>query len=93
VLGLFATTSRRYAHRHVRVGDTTRSAERHLHRRALAGCEEGFYLNAAHTWLDVSVNGGRAVPAGQGVMHVAGGHVGALVLHSRSYDPGIFDCL
>lgn len=74
----------------VRVGTTTARAERRLHRRLISGCEENFYLGSGTVSLTVADSGGHAVKPDR---HVVGGHVSALVLHSRRHDVGFFDCL
>jgi hypothetical protein len=83
----FYTSSSRYlAEDGVRVGMATATAERLLHRRVVVGCEANLSIGSS---LTVAFAGGRRGQDG----HLEGGHVYAFVLHSRTHDLGIFDCL
>jgi hypothetical protein len=93
-LGDLYTSSARYTERHgVRIGMRSADAERLLHRRLYAGCEEDIYLGTPAASLTIAFGGGviRKDPASSG-LHVIGGHVFAFVLHGR-HDVGVFDCL
>lgn len=84
----FSTTSPRYvAENGVRIGMSTAAAERLLHRRVFVGCEAN--LSIGNLPLTIAFAGGRRGADG----HLVGGYVAAFVLHSRSRDLGIFDCL
>jgi len=89
-LETFFTGDPRYAETHgTRVGTATAVAERLLHKRLLVGCEENLYFTSTRAYLTIAFAGGRyRLPS----RHVVGGHVVALVLHSRRSDPGVFDC-
>jgi hypothetical protein len=90
----FFTSDSHYVEAHgVGIGMPTRSAERLLHRRLFAGCEDNFYLpSATHRTLTIAFTGG-VVRRPRRSLHVVGGHVFALVLHSRLRDANVFDCL
>jgi hypothetical protein len=86
----FFTGAAGYVESHgVRVGMATATAERLLHKRLLAGCDEDIYLSSPTADLTVAFAGGR-VPLPK--RHVVGGHVSALVLHSKHDQSGVFDC-
>jgi hypothetical protein len=89
-LEAFFTGAASYSESHgVRIGMTTAVAERLLHKRLLAGCNEDIYLSSSTAYLTVAFSGGRIrLPS----RHVVGGHVFALVLHSTHDDSGVFDC-
>jgi hypothetical protein len=90
----FFTSDSRYVEAHgVGIGMPTRRAERLLHRRLFAGCEDNFYLpSATHRTLTIAFIGG-VVRRPRRSLHVVGGHVFAFVLHSRLHDANVFDCL
>ena len=96
-LATFFTSSTRYRTvRGIRVGTATRRVERRLHRRVLAGCAEGAYLSSPAARLTIGVRGGHTRQEHHGentVLHVVGGRVYALALHSTTQDLGVFDCL
>jgi hypothetical protein len=82
----FYTSSSRYqAEKGVRIGMSTAGAQRLLHRRVFVGCESNVYIGS----LTIAFDGGQRAADG----HLVGGHVYAFVLHSRSHDLGLFDCL
>ena len=93
-LANFFTSDSRYVEAHgVGIGMPTRRAERLLHRRLFAGCEDNFYLpSATHRTLTIAFTGG-VVRRPRRSLHVVGGHVFAFVLHSRLHDANVFDCL
>jgi hypothetical protein len=94
-LGDLYTSSARYTEGHgVRIGMRSAEAERLLHRRLYAGCEENIYLGTPAASLTVAFGGGviRKEPASSG-LHVIGSHVFAFVLHGPRSDVGVFDCL
>jgi hypothetical protein len=94
-LGDLYTSSGRYTEGHgIRIGMRTADAERLLHRRLYAGCEENIYLGSRAADLTIAFGGGviRKEPASSG-LHVIGGHVFAFVLHGPRNDVGVFDCL
>ena len=86
----FTSTKNFVTNTGVRVGTTTARAERRLGKRLISGCGESFYLGSGPASLTVADSGGHAVQPDQ---HVVGGHIAALVLHSRRHDAGFFDCL
>ena len=69
-------------------------AERLLHRRLYSGCEEDIHLGSPTATLTIAFLGGvaRKEPASS-ALHVTGGRVYALVLHSHTEDVGVFDCM
>lgn len=89
-LDAFFTGDPRYSEGHgVRAGTATAVAERLLHERLLAGCEENLYFSGPTAYLTIVFTGGRfRIPS----RHVVGGRVTAIVLHSRHNNPGVFDC-
>lgn len=86
----FTSTKNFVTNTGVRVGTTTARAERRLGKRLISGCGESFYLGSSPAMLIVADSGGHGVQPDQ---HVVGGHIAALVLHSRRHDVGFFDCL
>jgi hypothetical protein len=94
-LGDLYTSSARYTEGHgVRIGMGSADAERLLHRRLYAGCEEDIHLGSlGGVMLTIAFGGGviRKEPASS-ALHVVGGRVFAFVLHGRN-DVGVFDCL
>jgi hypothetical protein len=89
----FFTTDSRYSEAHgIRIGMATAVAERILHKRLTEGCSTNFYLDSPKDrTLTIAFTGGLADLRKS--LHVTGGHVYALVLHSRLRDAGVFDCL
>ena len=71
----------------VRIGMPTATAERLLHRRVFVGCEATVSIGKLP--LTIAFADGHRGPDGR----LVGGHVYAFVLHSRSHDLGVFDCL
>jgi hypothetical protein len=94
-LGTFFTSSSRYSEAHgVRIGMKTAVAERLLHKRVYAGCEDDLYFRSRTAALTIAFTGGvtHKIPGSSG-LHLVGGHVYAFVLHSPRSDVGVFDCL
>jgi hypothetical protein len=92
-LGLFYTTQSRYVERHgVHVGMATGTAERLLRRRVVPGCIDAIELKRPGRTpvLRLVFDGGTITHAR--LPRLRGGHVAALVLHSATHDPGVFEC-
>jgi hypothetical protein len=92
-LGLFYTTQSRYVERHgVHVGMATGKAERLLHRRVIPGCIDAIELTrpGRKPLLRFIFDGGTITHTR--LPHLRGGQVAALVLHSATHDPGVFEC-
>jgi hypothetical protein len=100
-LELFFTTTDRYAERHgIHVGTPTAVAERALHERVYVGCDAFLFVRTKSAFLVTQFGGGKTVRsvdviAGrrQHTLHLVGGHVGFLVVHSRLRNPGVLDCI
>ncbi len=90
-LETFYTSERRFIEAHrVLVGMPTAVASRLLHTPVFVGCGEGVYLSSKRAMLTIEFSGG--VQRGP-KLHIVGGRVAELVLHSRRRDAGVFDCL
>ena len=90
-LETFYTSERRFIEAHrVLVGMPTAIASRLLHSPVYSGCGEGVYLSSKRAMLTIEFSGG--VQRGP-KLHIVGGRVAELVLHSRRRDAGVFDCL
>jgi len=94
-LGDVFTSSPRYALEiGVHVGTPTAAAERRLHRLAYQGCSETLYAGTSTMSLTAVIAGGVPHRVASGGLHLVGGHVAALVLHSKTQSVGTaaFDC-
>ena len=90
-LETFYTSERRFIEGHrVRVGMPTAVASRLLHSPVYSGCGEGVFLSSKRASLTIEFAGG--VQHGPR-LHIVGGRVAELVLHSRRRDAAVFDCL
>jgi hypothetical protein len=93
-LGAVFTSSDRFVEAHgVRIGMPTRRADRLLHRRAQVGCSEDIRLGSRNAALTIAFTGGRAKIEHGAATDLIGGRVELFVLHSRSDDVGVWDCL
>jgi len=100
-LELFFTTDDRYAERHnIRVGTPTAVAERALHERVFVGCDALLFVKTKTAFLVTRFEGGKTVRsvdvrAGRRHhdLHLVGGQVGFLVVHSQRHNPGVLDCI
>jgi hypothetical protein len=99
-LGNFFTASSRFVESHgVRIGMRSQHAERLLHKRLTAGCEENLYFENRSAMLTVAFAGGvthlERLPGSnlKAAGHVTGAHVFSFTLHGRKSEVGIFDCL
>jgi hypothetical protein len=70
----------------------TGTAERLLRRRVVPGCIDAIELNRPGRTpvLRLVFDGGTITHAR--LPRLRGGHVAALVLHSATHDPGVFEC-
>lgn len=92
-LALVYTEDDRFADVHdVHVGTPTAVAERLLHRRTFVGCYDGLRFDAKTGFLVMWFQGGKDV-ARRGSLHLVGGHVAFLVVHSQRRNPGVLDCI
>jgi hypothetical protein len=92
---LFYTQDARYSNlRGVHVGTTTATAETLMHRLAIGGCLDGLRVGTKTGFLFLAFNGGhRRVHSQPYYLHVVGGHVGFIVVHSQRLNPGVLDCI
>jgi hypothetical protein len=91
-LGTFFTSMRGFRDaRGVSVGMRTAKADRLEGKKALGGCGAGIFVKTSAGTYHVIVTGGHTHRRGNELV-VRGGRVGALVLHSRTDDVGVFDC-
>jgi hypothetical protein len=94
-LGDLFTSSARYGLAvGIRVGTPTAIAERRLRRLAYEGCSTTIYAGTKAIPLTAVIAGGVPHPLANGGLHLVGGHVAALVLHSGTESVGTraFDC-
>jgi hypothetical protein len=91
-LGTFFTSMPGFRDAHgVFVGMRTAKADRLEGKKAIGGCGEGIFTTTPSGTYHVVIAGGHTHPRGNELV-VRGGRVGALVLHSRTDDVGVFDC-
>ncbi|HEX4304853.1 MAG TPA: hypothetical protein VHZ54_02345 [Solirubrobacterales bacterium] len=91
-LGTFFTSMPTFRDNHgVFVGMRTAKADRLEGKKAVEGCLEGIAISSPSATFHVIITGGHARRRGNELV-VRGGRVGALVLHGRSDDVGVFDC-
>jgi hypothetical protein len=69
----------------------TAKADRLEGKKALGGCLEGIAIQSPSAIYHVIITGGHTHLRGNELV-VRGGRVGALVLHSRRNEVGVFDC-
>lgn len=90
-LALLYTSEARYVDAHgVHVGMTTADVERRLHELVRVGCgaflrfetKTGFLVE----WFDGGTTSKRS-------LHLTGGRVGFIVVHSQRLNPGVLDCV
>jgi hypothetical protein len=92
MLGTFFTSMPGFRDvRGVGVGMRTAKADHLEGAKALGGCLAGILLKTPKGTYHVIITGGHTHPHGNELV-VSGGRVGALVLHSRTNDVGVFDC-
>jgi hypothetical protein len=92
-LALLYTGDDRFAEVHgVHTGTPTAVAERLLHQRPFVGCFDGLRFETKTGFLVLWFDGGKDVESG-GRLHLAGGRVGFLVVHSQHLNPGVLDCI
>jgi hypothetical protein len=91
-LGTFFTSMPGFRDAHgVFVGMRTAKADRLEGKKATGGCGQGIFTTTPSGTYHVVISGGHTHPRGNELV-VRGGRVGALVLHSRRNDVGVFDC-
>jgi hypothetical protein len=91
-IGTFFTSEPSFRDAHgVSVGMRTAKAARLEHAPALSGCLQGIGVSGSRATLHIIISGGHSHRSGNR-LSVRGGRVGALVLHSRTNDVGVFDC-
>jgi hypothetical protein len=80
--------------RGVHVGTTTAAAETLMHRLAISGCLAGLRVGTKTGFLFLEFTGGHGrVHRHPYYVHVVGGHVGFMVVHSKRLNPGVLDCI
>jgi hypothetical protein len=92
---LFYTEDAHYSNlRGVHVGMSTAAAETRMHRLAISGCLDGLRVGTRTGFLFLVFNGGhRRVHRSPYYVHVVGGRVGFMVVHSQRLNPGVLDCI
>jgi hypothetical protein len=91
-LGTFFTSLPSFRDAHgVTVGMRTAKAGRLEGVQASAGCLAGIGVSTPKALLHVVISGGHIHQHGNKLL-LRGGRVGALVLHGRRHDVGVFDC-
>ena len=91
-LGTFFTSMRSFRDGHgVVVGTPTARAVRREGAQAYAGCGDGILVKTPRAMYHLVISGGHMHRRGNRLL-VRGGRIGALVLHSRESDVGVFDC-
>jgi hypothetical protein len=91
-LGTFFTSMPGFRDAHgVFAGMRTAKADRLEGKKALGGCLEGIAIQSPSAIYHVIITGGHTHLRGNELV-VRGGRVGALVLHSRRNNVGVFDC-
>lgn len=91
-LGTFFTSMHGFRDAHgVFAGMRTAKADRLEGKKALGGCLEGIAIESPSAIYHVITTGGHTHLRGNELV-VRGGRVGAMVLHSRLNDVGVFDC-
>jgi hypothetical protein len=90
-LVILTTEERRFVAMHgIHVGTPTATVERLMHRRVRGGCDAYLFFRTRSAYLVLQFSGG----SWQGKdLHVVGGRVGSLVLHSQRRNPGVLDCI
>jgi hypothetical protein len=94
-LELFYTEDAHYSNlRGVHVGTTTAAAEALMQRLAISGCLDGLRVETKTGFLFLEFTGGNGrVHHHPYYLHVVGGHVGFMVVHSKRLNPGVLDCI
>jgi hypothetical protein len=94
-LELFYTEDEHYSNlRGVHVGTTTAAAEALMHRLVIGGCFDGLRVDTKTGFLVMWLEGGKdQVHRHPYYLHLVGGHVGFIVVHSRRLNPGVLDCI
>jgi len=69
----------------------TAKADRLEGKKAIGGCGAGIFFKSSAGSYHVIIAGGHFHRRGNELV-IRGGRVGALVLHSRTDDVGVFDC-
>lgn len=94
-LELFYTEDDHYSNlRGVRVGTTTAVAEARMHRLVIGGCLDGLRVSTKTGFLFMGFKGGHdRVHRHPYYLHLVGGHVGFMVVHSQRLNPGVLDCI
>jgi hypothetical protein len=91
-LGTFFTSMPGFRDAHgVFVGTRTAKAARREGAKALGGCLQGIAIRSPSAFFHLIITGGHTHARGNQLV-VSGGRIGALVLHSRRNDVGVFDC-
>jgi hypothetical protein len=80
--------------RGVHVGTTTAAAETLMHRLAISGCLDGLRVVTKTGFLFLGFySAHRRVHRHPYYVHVVGGYVGFMVVHSQRLNPGVLDCI
>jgi hypothetical protein len=91
-LAIFDTFDPRYLEAHgVRVGTPTATVERRLHMQVRVGCAAGLSLETRKAFLFFWFYGGKTSSGPS--LHLVGGHVGEVIVHSKRLNPGVIDCV
>jgi hypothetical protein len=91
-LAILDTFGPRYVEAHgVRVGTPTGAAERRLHMHVHVGCADNVLLSTRRAFLFLWFYGGKIRTRPE--LHIVGGRVGELIVHSVRLNPGVIDCV
>jgi hypothetical protein len=90
-LALLITADDRYvAPRGIHIGMPTATVERLVHRRVVVGCESDLVFTTRTGYLVIGLTGGTTPGPG---LHLVGGRVTFVVVHSQRRNPGVLDCI
>lgn len=95
-LGLLYTEDPRYSNLYgFHVGTPTGVAEHALHRIVYVGCLARLTIVTKTAFLAMVFAGGkdRVVSQPTSYVHLAGGYVGSIIVHSQRLNPGVLDCI
>ena len=95
-LALLYTQDPRYTNLYgIHVGTPTAVAEKALHRIVYVGCLAQLRITGKTSFLAMLFVGGkvRVVRHPSYYLHLVGGQVGSMVVHSQRLNPGVLDCV
>ena len=90
-LTLLVTSDNRYVAPHgIHTGMPTKTVERLTHRRVFSGCESDLLFHTHTGLLVLGFTGGKSPRSS---LHLVGGRLTFLVVHSERRNPGVLDCI